>query len=393
MRAEARWQRILGLAAAVAFVEAALFGALAPLLPVFEEKLELSKVEAGFLTSAYAFGAFAGALPSIWLTRRLGVAATVVAGLVLLAASSVAFAFPDTTEIVFVARFGQGFGSAFAYTGALAWLTAVVPWDRRGEAIGFTFAVAFSGALLGPMLGVAAEWLGTRTIFVGVAVVALTLVAISLLLPRPGSPPATPTEKLSALARARNVPLSVLLIALTGLLLGMLAVLAPLRLDELGLSVLAIGVVLAFGGVLQTVVNPFVGRLADRRGRKAPLRAGLALSAATSALLVFDGRMWLYATAVVFASVAYATLWTPATALLSDAIERSGFDQAAGFGLMGAAWPPGFAIGSALGGALAGVTVDAVPYLLAAGACVATLPLLAGLETGTQTEVRRQPGR
>ena len=378
--AAAGWQRILALAAAVGFVEAALFGALAPLLPVFEADLELNKVEAGVLTAAYAFGAFAGAIPSIWLTRRLGVAATVVAGLVLLGVSSVVFAFPETGAVVFLARFGQGFGSAFAYTGALAWLTTVVPWDRRGEAIGFAFAAAFSGALLGPMLGVAADWLGTAPVFLGVAVVAFALVVVALVLPRP-SAHLLPTEGLRYLALEPSLRLAFLLIALTGLLLGMLGVLAPLRLSELGLSVLAIGVVLALGGVLQALVNPLVGRLADRRGREAPLRVGLLLAAVTSALLILDRRAALYALVVVFASVAYAMLWTPATALLSDVIERRGFDQAAGFGLMGAAWPPGFAIGAAVGGGLAAATSDAASYLLAAGACLLALPLLRRLGT------------
>ena len=47
------------------------------------------------------------------------------------------------------------------------------------------------------------------------------------------------------------------------------------------------------------------------------LRAGLIVSAVASALLVFDERALLYAAIVVAAAVAYATLWTPALALLS----------------------------------------------------------------------------
>ena len=130
--------------------------------PGFEEDLGLSKAGAGLLTSAYAIGAFAGAFPSIWSARRFGVKATVLAGLILLAVSSVAFTVPDSAWLVFTARLGQGFGSAFAYTGALAWVAAVVPPARRGEAIGIAFAAAFSGALVGPLIGAAAELVGVR---------------------------------------------------------------------------------------------------------------------------------------------------------------------------------------------------------------------------------------
>ena len=375
VHASARWKRILALAAAVGFVETILFAALAPLLPELEDDLGLSKAGAGALTSAYAVGAFLAALPSVWVTRRLGAKTTVVCGLGLLAVSSVAFAFPDSSAIVFAARFGQGLGSAFAYTGALAWLMAVSPAGRRAEAIGLVFAAAFAGALVGPLLGATAGSVGTDVVFSGVAVVAVALAAAALLAPGPTAenPPVTSLRSLVSVSAVR---LGVWLVALTGLLLGVVGVLAPLRLDELGWGAVAIGIVFALGGVLQAVVNPLAGRAADRRGRVAPLRVGLVASAACSALLLLDGSILVYATVAVAATVAYGALWTPSTALLVDEVEAGGLDRAAGFGLMSAAWPPGFAIGSAAGAAIAAASADAVPYLLGAATCLLTLPLL-----------------
>jgi MFS family permease len=184
------------------------------------------------------------------------------------------------------------------------------------------------------------------------------------------------TPSLRALVSNPVVRLTAWLIALTALLLGVLGVLAPLRLDELGWSAAAIGAVFAVAALLQAAANPGIGRIADARGHTLLLRAGLILSAVASALLVLDEPALLYAAIVVAAAVAYATLWTPAVALLSQTLERHGFDQAGGFGLMSAAWPPGFAIGAAAGGALAGATRDAWPYLLAALVCLLSLPLL-----------------
>jgi MFS family permease len=369
------WRRILVLAAAVGFVEALLFAVLAPLLPGFEEQFALSKAAAGLLTAAYAAGAFAGALPSIWAARRLGVKATVVAGLFLLALSSVAFTVPDSAWLVFAARLGQGFGSAFAYTGALAWLTAVVPPARRGEAIGIAFAAAFSGALVGPLVGAVAETTGSAVVFSLVAGLALLLAVAAMAVERPPDENFR-TPGLRMLARDPVMRIGLWLIALTALLLGVLGVLGPLRLDALGWGAAAIGGVFAVAAVLQAAVNPVVGRLADTRGGAVPLRVGLIASGATSALLVLDARALPYAVIVVAAGAAYAMLWTPATALLSDNVEHRGFDQASGFGLMSAAWPPGFAIGAAAGGALAGATSDAWTYVLGALACLLSLPLL-----------------
>jgi MFS family permease len=364
------------LASAVGFFEALLFSVLAPLLPDFEEGLGLSKASAGLLTSAYAAGAFIGALPSIWAARRFGVKATVLAGLLLLAVSSAAFTVPESAWLVFAARIGQGAGSAFAYTGALAWLVAVAPPARRGELIGLTFAATFSGELVGPLVGAAASWLGLAIVFSVVTAIAVLFAGVAATMPEPPSTDGVRTPSLRALVRNPTVRFAAWLIALTALLLGVLGVLAPLRLDELGWGAGAIGAVFAVAALLQAAANPGIGRVADARGHTLLLRAGLIVSSVASALLVLDDRALLYAAIVVAAAVAYATLWTPAVALLSQTLERHGFDQAGGFGLMSAAWPPGFAIGAAAGGALAGATRDTWPYLLAAAVCLFSLPLL-----------------
>ena len=294
------WRRILVLASAVGFFEALLFSVLAPLLPDFEEGLGLSKASAGLLTSAYAAGAFIGAVPSIWAARRFGVKATVVAGLILLAVSSAAFTVPESAWLVFTARIGQGAGSAFAYTGALAWLAAVAPPARRGEAIGIAFAATFSGELVGPLVGAAAASTGLAVVFSVISTLALLLAAVAATMRSPaGDNVSVPSMR--ALAGNRVIRLGAWLIALTALLLGMLGVLAPLRLDELGWGAAAIGAAFAVAALLQAAINPVIGRVADTRGDALLLRAGLILSGVASALLVLDGRALLYAAIVIAA--------------------------------------------------------------------------------------------
>jgi len=79
---------------------------------------------------------------------------------------------------------------------------------------------------------------------------------------------------------------------------------------------------------------------------------------------------------VLAAGVAFGLLWTPATALLSDATAARKLDFALGFALMNVAWPPGQLVGSAVGGAVADVTSDAVPYVLACALCLIALGAL-----------------
>jgi MFS family permease len=242
--------------------------------------------------------------------------------------------------------------------------------------IGITFAATFSGELVGPLLGAVAAWAGLALVFSIVTALALLLAAVAVAIPGPPHVERIAGLSLRALASNRVVHVAAWLIALTALLLGVLGVLGPLRLDELGWGAGAIGAVFAIAALLQAAANPSIGRMADARGHATLLRAGLIMSAVASALLVLDDRALVYAAIMVAAAVAYATLWTPALALLSRTLEREGFDQAFGFGLMSALWPPGFAIGAAAGGALAGATRDAWPYLVSATLCLVSMRLL-----------------
>ncbi len=60
-------------------------------------------------------------------------------------------------------------------------------------------------------------------------------------------------------------------------------------------------------------------------------------------------------------------------ALLSDGAERIGLAQGLAFGLLNASWGAGNSVGPPLGGALADVGGDALPYGLMALACGLTL--------------------
>jgi DHA1 family tetracycline resistance protein-like MFS transporter len=163
------------------------------------------------------------------------------------------------------------------------------------------------------------------------------------------------------------------LIALAAILIGVLGILAPLRLSDLGWGGAGLGAVFLVAAGASTLLNPLLGRWADRRGRIPPILFGLIVSGLVSIVMAWGTQKWVYAAFVLAAGVCYGLLWTPAIALLSDASEARGLGYASGFALMNLAWAPGHVFGSAFGGALAQVTVDAVPYLLAAALCFATL--------------------
>src|SRR5438093_12116592 len=145
-------RRLLLLVGAIVFVDTMFFAALTPLLPHYVDELDLSKAGAGVLQAMYPAGALVAGIPSGIAAARLGVKPTVLTGLGLLAATTVAFGLADSTWALYTARFVQGASSAFTLTGGLAWLVAPSPLGSRCRLIRTAFGVSLPGAMFRPFL-------------------------------------------------------------------------------------------------------------------------------------------------------------------------------------------------------------------------------------------------
>jgi MFS family permease len=369
-------RRTLLLVGAIVFVDTMFFTALTPLLPHYADRFELSKLGAGVLAASYPAGVLIGGVPSGLLATRIGVRATTIGGLLVMAATTVVFGFAGSIVLLDVARLAQGVASACAWTAGFAWLLGMTPASRRGQMIGAAVGTAIVGALFGPVLGGIASQLGTRGTFTGVGVIGLALAAWALATSSPPSQTGASLGLLWSSFRSARVRAGLWFVMLPGLLFGTMTVLVPLRLSDLGYGAVAIGTVYGVSAALEAAVAPIVGRATDRHGRRIPLTAGVAASAALAAVLPWPHRGWLLAAAVVAAGMCFGTFWAPAISLLIDAGERVGLDHALAFALVNLAWAPGQALGSTLGGGVARATSDKVPYLVLSATCLATLAAL-----------------
>jgi MFS family permease len=366
-------RRLLALVGAMVFVDTVFFTALTPLLPQYAEDLDLSKAGVGVLAAAYPAGALVGGIPGGISATRFGVKPTVIAGLLLMVATTTVFGFADGIVLLDAARFAQGFASALTWTASLAWLVSRAPADRRGLLIGAAMSAAIVGALCGPVLGAIASLTGTEIAFAAVGALGLALAVWAAATPAATPDEPQPLSMLWQAFRDRTMLATVWFVALPALLFSTMGVLASLRLDDLGLSAVAIGAVFLVSAGIEAVLNPLAGRLSDVRGRLLPIRIGLAASAVMAALLPWPDSAWLLAALVIAAGMAFGVFWTPAMSHLTDLAERRGLDYAYGFALVNLAWAPGQAIGASGGGALARATADAVPYLVLSGLCVLSL--------------------
>ena len=266
-------RRLLFLTGAVVFVDTLFFAALTPLLPHYAASLGLSKGGAGVLAAAYPAGAFLGAIPSGLVAGRLGVKPTAIVGLTLVAACTILFGLADQAWQLDLARFAQGLACAFSWTGALGWLVAAAPAGNRGRLIGNAFATAVAGALFGPVIGGIASVAGTGWTFGAVGVASFGLVAWAALTPGDaGHEPQSPVHLMRALGD-RRILVAAWFVLLPALLFGVVGVLAPLRLAQLGFGAVAIGAVFLCSAAFEAVNNVVLGRVSDRRGPLPPIFA------------------------------------------------------------------------------------------------------------------------
>jgi len=384
-------RRLFLLVSAVVLVDTMFFAAVAPLLPHFSDELGLSKTAAGVLTAAYPAGTFVGSVPGGWLAARWGVKPTLLLGLALLGVTSLVFAFANTIEVLDAARFVQGMGGACMWAAGMSWLVSAAPAERRGELIGSALAAAIVGVLFGPVLGGAATVVGQEVVFSGVSVVAAGLAVWAWRTPGVPPEPSPGTRVvLRALAR-RDVLAGFWLFSLPAVFAGALEVLVPLHLDDLGASGAAIGAIFLVAAAIEALISPTAGRMSDRHGRLAPIRAGLAGAAVMAVLLPLPDSVLLLAAALVVVVAALGSFWAPAMALLSDSSEKAGLDQALAFSIGNLAWSLGHVLGGGAGGALADATTDGLVYGLLGVACALTLAGVIALGRGAPARTPAAP--
>ena len=368
-------RRLLLLVGAIVLVDTAFYAAITPLLPYYAERLDLSKSAAGVLTAAYPAGTLVGSLPGGWLAARFGVRPTLLLGLGLLSASSLAFGLADNVVLLDSARFVQGLGGAASWAAGLSWLVRAAPRERRGEMIGSAFGAAIGGALLGPVLGAAANEVGPEPVFACVAGLAAGLGAWAW---RETAPPPGETPGLRTLApalRRHDVLAGMAIITLLGLFFGVVEVLVPLRLDELGAGAALVGGTFLVAAAIQAVASPTIGRIADQRGPLPLIRTGLVTAALLGIVLPLPEGPWLLAAIVVLTAPLVGVLWVPGMALISHGAEDAALDQALAFALVNLAWSAAQTIGSASGGGVADAAGDGVAYAGVAVVCALALAI------------------
>jgi DHA1 family solute carrier family 18 vesicular amine transporter 1/2 len=363
---------------AIVFFDALLMFALVPLLPHYVNTLGLSKSQAGAVIGVYSAATLVFALPIGRVADRIGARRITVAGVALLAISTVAYAFADNFWVLFLARGGQGISSAVSWTAGLAWLSSATPASRRGSALGTAMTFGTVGAFLGPvMAGPLSGLMGVRPLFLALGGVAAGLTVWSLLPGETYAPPehhAGLVETFRLALRSRQIAIAVLVMTLVAVVSGLLETLVPLRLGAAGYSASAISLVLGLGGIEAAATQMAVGRAYDRLGGLRIASVSVVAMAVLMVVIAVPSSALAVAVIYVIGTPAISGQYAVSFPLATAGADAVDLPHGIVLGAINVCWGLGFFVGPALGAAIAQASSDRVSYLLAAGVSALALP-------------------
>lgn len=283
---------------AAAFVIAIGFGLVAPVLPAYARSFDVGVAAASVVVSVFAFFRLLFAPAGGALVSRLGERPIYLAGLLIVAASSLATAFAQSYWQLLVFRGLGGIGSTMFTVSAMALLVRLAPPTIRGR-VSSAYASSFLiGGMVGPVVGGALASLGLRVPFV-VYAVALVIAAATVALRLSGASlrpdPSVPSNPPMLLREALGHPAYRAALA-SGFAngwsnFGVRVAVLPQFAVAVHNETWVAGIALAVAAVGTALTLQVAGRLADRVGRRPLVIGGLVVTAVGLGLIGLSGDL------------------------------------------------------------------------------------------------------
>jgi DHA1 family multidrug resistance protein-like MFS transporter len=345
-------------------METTFFAVLTPLLPSYRDDLGLGDAEVGVLSGSFAAGTLLMALPGGWFAARYGPRRAMIVGVIGVGIFSTAFGFADRIEVLDLTRFLQGAFGALMWAGAISWAIAVAPRARRGQVMGTIIAAAVVGEMLGSPIGALAHAVGTEIVFSSVLILAIGITAVAMTIPPASEVERQPVDEALAAARRARFARTALVLAGPSAAFGMVVVVGPLRLDDLGATPWMIAGAFAGGSLVEALIGPWVGKFSDRVGRRLPYVAGLIVMSVAIAVVGMFSILPMLLIGVLLVAFGAGLAFTPASTLITDAATNAGLNQGYAAGAANVAWGGGQMVGAVGAGYLAGVAGYALPAVV-----------------------------
>lgn len=338
------------------FADMLMYGIIVPFLPLHAESLGASQSEIGLLFASYAIALFI-ATPFVGaLADRLGRKKMLVAGLIVLSATTLVYAFSSSFWVLVLARAMQGVAAAAPWTAGLSLLAEVFPANERGRAMGIAMSGQAGGILLGPPAGGwLYEWGGYRLPFLIAAGIALLAATISVVLLRHLNDTKA-DQFISPFRLLRNKRVIVIAgVATVGAaLFASIEPTLPIHFNEdLHLSPSMIGLMFVVVTLIYGAAAPWIGSLSTRLGHLATIRLGIVMAAVALPLNALPKQIWVQIIGLIGLGISLGLVLTPALPKLADISQEMGISsQGATFAAYNTAYSLGMMLGPLLASAL-----------------------------------------
>ncbi|MBS7287875.1 MAG: MFS transporter [Candidatus Freyarchaeota archaeon] len=348
---------VLALCSISGFIDYLGYGVIVPLLPIYATTMGANEVDLTLIFSAYAIVHLITALPFGFLSDRYGRRPFIISGILLLSTSFALFPLAESIPALIAFRAIQGLAASLMWS-SLSALVADVYTGERGEKIGLFNAFAASGSIVGPAFGGALAEVSFSLPFLVVAAASLTLgccMTFKLKTPMVRMPSAPPLSAIRKVLSIRNVLFLLVAEAVISSLYGAMEPLLPSYLSgRLAMSIAEIGLAISISSLAFTVLQPIIGRLSDRYGRRKFIIPGFITLAASTALIPATGNSIQVYLVLCLTGATSAVAFTPITPLILDSLDEASLKN---YGLtssmFGIAWSSGYSTAPVTGGLVA----------------------------------------
>jgi predicted MFS family arabinose efflux permease len=341
---------ILCTAAFLVFVQAFM---VAPLIPRLVDVFGSDLAWVGLAVPAYLVPYGVATLAWGPLSDRFGRRAVILGSLTLFTLFTAATASAAGIRGFVAWRVATGIGASGVVPISLTLIGDVVPFEKRGRALGWLFGAIAGGTAVGATVGALMEpVIGWQGLFLAIAALAAALGIAAVALGAIPRLPGRAVSRLSAiirgygsllsLRRGRRTYVYVLINAVVQS--GVYTWLGLYLRQRFGLGEVGIGLALLGYGIPGLVFGPTIGRLADRHGRSRIIPFGVALTAVCALLLAAPLSLLVVQVAIVTLSLGYDLTQPLLAGIVTDLPGNRG--QATG--LMAFTLFTGFGLGSLL---------------------------------------------
>lgn len=361
-----------------------------PILPVYAEELGAQGIWLGLTFSVFAvtqtiLGPFSGR----W-SDRYGRKPFIILGLLIYFVAALGYLTADSFIQVLAFRALSGSGTSLIFSVARAYVGDMVPPGHEGRWFGFFAMADILGFGIGPIVsGALRDAFGFDAVFIGMAsLMGASAAIVAVLLPRRPegervAQAVQPSWSFGQALRHRLVLALTILMGLTSLTFGAVYSFLSVRLEELGMAALPIGLAFAAESLAAGVSQPLFGPIADRVDRRTMVIVGLAASAAVLAALGAAARYDLIVVLMLLLGVSQAVTMVSVSAMQVVAGRDAGMGTVIGLGSAGNGF--GIVIGAVAGGALVGAFGLGAPFYFGAAVMLAGVLLVARMMRGVRT--------